>query len=471
MKGKRFLACMIFTAGAMSSVAASVADSLQCGAIVRQTGIERHRDSVYISMKLDLKDMRIESNRSIVLIPTLSGRENKITLPPIEVMGRRRHIYYERNGGLYAQAPYRIVKKGRKDNGEVMAYHVAVPYAGWMDTAEVRMAEDLCGCGEVQNGSVRPVTKADIAFRPALCYVSPPAETVKARAISGSAYLDFPVNKTYINTGYRRNPQELARIRATIDTIRNDKDVSVTGIRIKGYASPEGTYRHNTYLAQERTKSLKEYVRRLYHFPDSIFSLDYEPEDWTGLRKRVGQSALEDKDKIMGIIDDPSLTDADKREMRIRRECPESYAFMLKNFYPALRHSDYRVNYVIRGFSMEEAREIIHTRPQNLSLQEMFAVAQSYAPGSDEFKRVFDVAVRLYPENETANLNAANALLEKGLADEARLYLEKAGKSPQADNARGVALLLKGRYNEAAPLLERAAQAGLKEAEANLKIL
>lgn len=471
MKGKKILACMIFTAGVMSSVAASVADSLQCGVVVRQTGIERHRDSVYISMKLDLKDMRIESNRSIVLIPTLSGKENEITLPPIEVMGRRRHIYYERNGELYARNPYRIVKKGRKDDGEVMNYHVAVPYAGWMDTAEVRMTEDLCGCGEVQSGSVRPVAKADIAFRPALCYVSPPAETVKTREISGSAYLDFPVNKTVIHEDYRRNPQELARIRATIDTIRNDKDVNVTGISIKGYASPEGIYRHNTYLAQERTKALKEYVRRLYDFPDSIFSLDYEPEDWDGLRKKVGQSALDDKDKIMGIIDDPSLTDADKREMRIRRECPESYAFMLKNFYPALRHSDYRVNYVIRGFSMEEARNIIHTRPQNLSLQEMFAVAQGYVPGSEEFNHVFDVAVRLYPENETANLNAANALLEKGMVNEARPYLEKAGKSPQADNARGVALLLQGRYNEAAPLLERATQAGLKEAEANLKIL
>lgn len=471
MKGKRFLAYMALAAGAMSSAAASVADSLTCGAVVRQTDIERHHDSVYISMELDLKDMRIESNRSIVLVPTLSGGENALALPPIEVMGRRRHIYYERNGGLYARNPYRIVKKGRKDDGEVMTYRVAVPYTGWMDRAEVRMGEDLCGCGEIESGSVRTVAKADIAFRPALCYVSPPAETVKAREISGSAYLDFPVNKTVIHEDYRRNPQELAAIRATIDTIRGDKDMSVTGIRIKGYASPEGTYRHNTYLAKERTKALKEYVRRLYDFPDSLFSLDYEPEDWAGLRKKVEQSTLTDKNKIIGLIDDPSLTDADGREMRIRRECPESYTFMLKNFYPALRHSDYRVNYVIRGFSMEEARKIIHTRPQNLSLQEMFAVAQSYAPGSKEFNRVFDVAVRLYPENETANLNAANALLEKGLAAEARPYLEKAGKSPQADNARGVALLLQGRYDEAAPLLERAAQAGLKEAEANLKIL
>ena len=73
--------------------------------------------------------------------------------------------------------------------------------------------------------------------------------------------------------------------------------------------------------------------------------------------------------------------------------------------------------------------------------------------------------------DETANLNAANALLERREAEQALRYLEKAGNSPQTDNARGVALILLERYDEAKPCLERAAQAGIREAETNLEYI
>lgn len=140
----------------------------------------------------------------------------------------------------------------------------------------------------------------------------------------------------------------------------------------------------------------------------------------------------------------------------------------MEDCYPALRHSDYRIDYVIRGFNVDEAKQLIRTRPQNLSLNEMFAVAQTYQPGSDDFKYVFDVAVRLYPDSEVANLNAANALLEKGLAQQALPYLMKAGESPEAANSRGVAMRILERYDEAIKWLQQADNAGLKEAKTNL---
>ena len=45
----------------------------------------------------------------------------------------------------------------------------------------------------------------------------------------------------------------------------------------------------------------------------------------------------------------------------------------------------------------------------------------------------------------------------------------KAGDTPQADNARGVAMRMLGRYDEAEKCLHRAAEAGLEEAGMNLK--
>lgn len=450
-------------------VAADEVKRLPGGAEVSGVDIRKQRDSVVIRMNLNLSGMEVGRNRSIVVTPLFYAEGEEEWLPAIEVMGRTRYLYYQRNEeSLYADSPYTIIKKDKNATQQV-GYQVSVPYRKWMDRASLVVAEDTCQCGEVSKGNSILLAQADLVFTPRLAYISPQAETRKARALSGEAHLDFPVNKTVIYPEYRRNTAELAKIRATIDTIRTDKDFSITRISLKGYASPEGRYAANVRLSEGRTDALKDYLMSEYGFEASLFHTNAGAENWAGLRKYVAQSGLADKEAILAIID--SEEEPDAKEQRIRREHAASYRTLLQDCYPALRRTDYTVDYVIRGFNVEEAKEVIKTRPQNLSLQEMFAVAQTYQPGSEEFNHVFDVAVRLYPADPIANLNAANAFLERKEAAQALKFLDKAGDTPQADNARGVAMILLERYDEAERYLRRAAQAGVSEASENLKYI
>ena len=450
-------------------VAADEVKRLPGGAEVSGVDIRKQRDSVVIRMNLNLSGMEVGRNRSIVVTPLFYAEGEEEWLPAIEVMGRTRYLYYQRNEeSLYADSPYTIIKKDKNATQQV-GYQVSVPYRKWMDRASLVVAEDTCQCGEVSKGNSILLAQADLVFTPRLAYISPQAETRKARALSGEAYLDFPVNKTVIYPEYRRNTAELAKIRATIDTIRTDKDFSITRISLKGYASPEGRYAANVRLSEGRTDALKDYLMSEYGFEASLFRTNAGAENWAGLRKYVAQSGLADKEAILAIIDSEGEPDA--KEQHIRREHAASYRILLQDCYPALRRTDYTVDYVIRGFNVEEAKEVIKTRPQNLSLQEMFAVAQTYQPGSEEFNHVFDVAVRLYPADPIANLNAANALLERKEAAQALKFLDKAGDTPQADNARGVAMILLERYDEAEQYLHRAARAGVSEANENLKYI
>lgn len=116
--------------------------------------------------------------------------------------------------------------------------------------------------------------------------------------------------------------------------------------------------------------------------------------------------------------------EADKKEQLLKRQHPAAWRQLLTEVFPALRHSDYRVSYTIRPFSVEEARQLIHTKPQLLSLNEMFLVANTYAPGSQEFNDVFEIAVRMYPQDVTANLNAAITALGKNDLPAAELSRE-----------------------------------------------
>lgn len=447
---------------------------LQSGTVIRNAEISRHRDSVTVSMQMDVTDTRIKSGGSLILAPRLSGADGKSSayVPPVELMGRKRRIYLQRNPetAYTSDEMYRVIEKKRKEK-QLVEYTVTVPYASWMEHSRLQIVEDLCGCGKVESGNLNELAQADLSFRPRLAYVVPEAEPVKARELSGKAFLDFRVNRTEIDPSYRQNPVELKRILASIDTVKNDRDFTVTEITIKGYASPEGSYAVNKRLAEGRTEALKKYIVDRYGFDKSVIRVESEPENWQGLVEYVSASSLSDKEQILDFIEN-GPSDIDQKEKQMRTKFPASYSVLLNDCYPGLRRTDYRIDYVIRRFRLEEAKALVKTAPQRLSLEEMFAVAQTYEPGSEDFNQVFDVAVRMYPDDETANINAANALLEQGRAEEALKYLDKVkDSSPEAANARGVAYILLKDYEKAGRYIGKALEGHLEEAAHNMEFL
>ena len=287
--------------------AAQGVQRLSSGAKVSGVEINKQRDSVVIQMNIDLSEMEVGRNRSVVLAPLFAQGEDWQWLPAIEVMGRRRYIYYQRNEeSLYAENPYAVIKhngKPQNPEGASVDYRIALPYKQWMNNAGLSVSEDVCGCGNVAKGGNTPLAQADLAFVPKLAYISPQAETRKTRALSGEAYLDFPVNKTVIYPEYRRNTAELAKIRSTIDTIRADKDFSITQICLRGYASPEGRYELNVRLSEGRTQALKDYLIEEYGFGTALFQTEPGGENWEGLRLYLQTSSLADKEAILAIMD------------------------------------------------------------------------------------------------------------------------------------------------------------------------
>ena len=116
-----------------------------------------------------------------------------------------------------------------------------------------------------------------------------------------------------------------------------------------------------------------------------------------------------------------------------------------------------------------EAKRIMKTAPGKLSLQEFYTIANTYESGTPAYNEVFETAVRMYPDDETANLNAANVAMNKRDLTAARNYLEKAGTGKEAEYARGVLAALEGNYAEAQTHLQQAKAMGVSEADNCLK--
>ena len=419
-------------------------------------------------------EMKIPSDLMLKLTPMLFNQEENAnkTLPPVVVYGRRRAIINEREGSVPEEAFEVIRREDKKE--QTINYSARIPFESWMHESQLELSAYLYGCAnclqQEEHAYVMPVSLVRYVIQPSIAFVTPEVEIVKTRAEEGRAYLDFPVNQVAIYPEYRNNLEELKKIISTIELVKNDQNTQITAIDIKGFASPEGSYKSNARLAQGRAEALKDYVQGLYHFEKDLIKVTSVPEDWAGLRYYVASSDFVCKNEMLAIIDDETI-DYDVRELRLRTlDGGKAYATLLKECYPALRHSDYKVQYVVRGFTIDEAREILTKRPQQLSFNEMFQVAQSYESGSEEFNEVFEVAVRMFPDDPTANINAAAIELQQGNWKQAEKYLLKS--DPQAGttkNNEGVLWMMQGQLDKAEALFNEAKALGSAEAAKNLE--
>ena len=470
MKRTIFILAILLGIGNMLKTMAQSTRDIIPGVSIENFNMNREGKYLTVEMNLDLNKLNVDANRAVLLTPRLVNGTDSLDLPSVGIYGRRRYYYYVRNGiGSISgenETLYRV-----SDKPDNVAYNNLAEYEAWMDGATLKFHRSDWGCcHEILAEYEGIVGRHREAFFPELVFVQPKAEIMKSRSLSGSAYIDFPVDQTVIYPDYRRNTVELGKIQATIDSVRNDKDVTITSVWLKGFASPESPYKHNTDLAIGRTAALKKHIGQLYHFADSIIRTDYEPEDWAGLRRYVEQSNINHRTEILTMID--SDMEPDAKETKIKRTYPEEYRFMLQNFYPALRHTDYRIDYNIRKFSeAEEIKRIMAEQPQKLSLNEFYLVAGKYEPGTVEFTDVFETAVRIFPNDTIANLNAANAAIRRDDYVRAEQYLEKAGDIPEAVYARAALAIRKEDYETARRYLETARDMGLEQAATTLNEL
>ena len=401
--------------------------------MVKDKRVERVGDELRVSMRVVLDSLRLGRGQSLVCTPVVMSGDSLRPFRQVIINGRDRHVLYQR---LECGATDALELRRRDGEPQAVDYEAAVPYAAWMERSVLALVTDDCGCGwealashraELLDIDLRPVV-----LTPRVVYVTPVAEAVKSRQLGGSAFLDFPVNRVEIHPDYRNNPAELAKIRATIEAALGNKFAIITALSIKGYASPEGAYRANARLAEGRAKALLEYVRGRYDLGDARLRVEYEPEDWAGLERAVEASDLADKAELLAIIRADEPADWDAREARLKAlNGGASYRWLLREVYPALRHSDYEVDYTIRDFNDEEAAELAFTDPAQLSLNELFRVAARLEPGSERYNEVFEIAVRMYPDDPVSNLNAAINAIQTGRFERARAYLAKAADGPE----------------------------------------
>lgn len=305
--------------------------------------------ALQVEMKVILPaDLTVKSAHMMTFTPILKEGSNERVLPPVYVYGRKREIVNRRNNRFPLEGS--TVVRRNNHTEQTIAYSTTVAYEPWMRQAEIVLEKDLCGCGnQVENNSNQLLAQVSLpepevaAPTPAVVEVTPqPVKKEKIYSLDGKAFIDFPVNKTEIYPRYRKNPVELARIDSTLESISID---NIRHIYLHGYASPEGSYTNNERLAQGRTEALKKHIMDKYKLDESIFTLESTPEDWEGLIQLAEACDWTEKERILEIA--RSDAQPDRKEAQLRR-LAGAYPRISKDWLPALRHTDYRIEYIIK---------------------------------------------------------------------------------------------------------------------------
>lgn len=425
---------------------------------IRTLEYKQKGDSVYLTYQIN-PSKRLKSWDGYVIRCFIEKGDSIHQIDSLQLRGKYSYIHALRN-----EQPAEALYKYDKDR-ESLTPFIQFKYKEWMRAESIQFQISMMDCctpesrliSQIQSPAMEmeaiPVPES-YAMDLQYSFITPEAKPIKDLHNSGSAFLEFPVGKSELLIDFKNNKFELAKIHGAIDSIVRNKYAQITGVDLIGYASIDGNSKSNFSLSLSRAESVRRFLLSAYpKINQKEINARAGGEDWIGLRK-----LCQDLSFASGIdpIFNLSVSD-DVKENKIKQLSGGGvYRMLLAEVFPKLRRVDYTVRFTVKGLTIEESKDLLKTAPGNLSLNELFLLANTYVLGSSDFQEVFDIAVRLYPNDPVARINAASIALARKDIERASGYLSGLEKDKRALNNLALLRLTQGRIAEAKVLLEQA---------------
>lgn len=457
-------------------------------------------NEVLINMNLMLDQLNLRRNHQVFVTPFIEYAKEKksVMLPTYVFSGRNMHYVYLRSGKTKASGKtrYNIAREIYVGKGmtESVDYAQRVALEPWMlnPDAELRLSFDTCGCGRAIGESAlrKPLDLNPLDRMLIVPYPRPVAEHPNIQYHHGKARVEFEVDKfelhdsvyRYVHRVTKRkhvidNRAELKRIDDSIRYALSNPNVEIDMIKLCGYASPESPYEHNDYLATNRSRALSEYIAKRYSLPQQRCTYDAVPENWAGFRElTLAATTITDQQRkdLLELIDRPAYGpmdyDSKEKELITGKKFATLYKQQIHpDWFPKLRYTDFVIQTRLKPMTTKQLHEVLAKNPELLSLNQIYTVAADCEHGGEEFQRAMAAALRYFPNDATANCNAAALAVEQKDYKKAEKYLKKAGESDEANILRAIVEVSKKNFEQARLYLRKAKNA--PEAKRNLELL
>lgn len=438
-------------------------------------------DQLRIDFSVRFDHLKLSPNDMLVLTPILcanNGTESRI-FEPIVMVGKTRDKVILRNQRLKNEVPlpehYQTVLVRKNGAQQEFQSHVALPFEEWMKDAHLKVQGEVRGCADCRQDLGDVLVSKRLIREPydpqyKLSFIVPEVEPIKVRTDRHSASFNYVLDDHQLIRSYKNNASELDKVDKVISEVKSNKDITISKFEVLGYASPEGDYIYNENLASRRANSFADYLNATHRVTRNMLVVKGIGEDWKGLEEMVRNSSLDKKGGILDVI--AMVHNPDARDAKlIALDGGATYNKLLREYYPMLRRTDYVIEFSVRPFNVEEAKDVIKKNPKLLSLNEMYLVAKTYPTDSDNFKNVFEVAVQAFPNDPIAIVNSAAMDIEAGKVQQAHERMLRIESDSRVWNNLAVTYSKKGEYDKAKFYFEKALANGDEYASYNLSEL
>lgn len=284
-----------------------------------------------------------------------------------------------------------------------------------------------------------------------------------------NAQIKYLISQAKVRTSELKTTSVKDFIKVLRDIKADQKGLALDNVEVSAYASPDGTLKFNTGLAENRKGSAQQYVNGQLKKTKLNTNVDakYTAEDWDGFQELVAASNIQDKEVILRVLS--MYKDPEEREQQIKN-LSVAFRELANEVLPELRRARLTVNYRVIGRSDEEIRAQYAADASKLTVEELLYAA-TLTNDAAERKAIFNKATELYPQDKRAYNGLAQLAYAAGNLSDAENALTHAEGLPEAYANGALIALEKGNINGAEALLGKALTAGnYNEVLGNLQI-
>ena len=382
-------------------------------------------------------------------------------------------IVYE--GGEAAMKPFKYQGEKVKDNYKVIAKDgqkvnekVHFDYVEGMEKSYLELRGKVIAGKKVVNLPVKRVadgantTYMLVKSAGVLAYKKDNYQDVISSTTEGQ--IKYLVNSADVRNSELKG-KSVKEFLAALDAAAADERTTVTSTEIVAYASPEGPEGKNNKLSDNRSASANKAWKKVTKGHEAADpTVRSKGEDWEGFQQLVQESDLEDKNLILRVLSmysDPAVRENEIRNMS------QVFTALKGEILPELRRARLIANVEFKNYTNEELVALLQNNESVLDEEALLRVA-SVVKDEAQKESIYKKAIDRFA-SERAQYNLAVLYLNQGKDAKAEAGLAEI-KSADADviNAKGVVALRKGDLKAAEQCFR---QSTTDEAKANLGVV
>ena len=378
--------------------------------------LEMKGDSVEISVNVVYPAKFFNKNAVMELTPVLKSDKASESYKTVTLQGEK----VQGNGGVISFA------------GGSYTYTGKVPYSDDLLQSELMVDSKVT----VKKKSVNlPSAKiadgvlatASLLKNDALPIVSE-NQFKRAEVLTSESEIVFQINNASVRSN-ELSKQSMKDMKSFAKNTEKDTTITLKGVEIVGYASPDAPEDNNANLAKNRQaaaeKALKGSVK-------GTFTSNYMAEDWDGFRQLMESSSIQDKDAILNVLSqysDPVVREAEIKKMGV------VYQEIADKILPQLRRSKIVVSAEKVGKSDEVLLQAGLGKSDVKLTEDEYLFAATIAENANDAETILKNGATAYSNSWKIVNNLGCQQMEEGKLDDAQASFARADELSDGDKA------------------------------------